>query len=401
MTTEIFPSRIKGAVTAPSSKSMAHRCLIAAALADGVSRVANIALSEDIKATVGSLRALGARIDIDGTTATVTGTDVSKSTASRRLFAGESGSTLRFMIPLCLVSGAEAELYGAPRLFARPLGAYEAICAEQGIRFERDDTSVTVAGKLREGKYELPGNVSSQFVTGLLFALPLLEGDSEIVLTSDLESRPYVDMTLSALAEFGIEIDYDGGRVFGIKGGQKYIARDTEVEGDYSNAAFFEALNLMGGDVRVIGLNENSLQGDRIYKEYFPRLTSGDPIDIGDCPDLAPILFAMAAEAGSATFTGTRRLKMKESDRGEAMKAELAKFGASVMISENSITVTGGALHAPTAPVDSHNDHRIVMAAAVLMTKYGGRIIGSEAVAKSMPDFFDRLAGLGCKMETV
>lgn len=399
MIAEIRPSHVSGTVTAPPSKSMAHRCLIAAALADGQSTVGNLAMSEDIKATIGSLASLGACVEVDGAVAEICGFDPSADGEAAKCFVNESGSTLRFMVPICLLSGRRIELYGANRLFERPLGVYEDICREHGIFWEKNGSSITIQGKLKPGRYELPGNVSSQFISGLLFALPLLDGDSEIVLSQDLESKPYVLMTISAIAKCGVRVDYDGARRFFVYGGQKYKPADSTVEGDYSNAAFFEAFNLIGGSVTVEGLDENSCQGDKIYSEYFSNLNKGEVLAIEDCPDLAPVLFAMAAEKGTTTFSGTCRLKIKESDRGAAMKAELAKFGADVFIDDNEIVVSGGHLHSPVEMIESHNDHRIVMAMAVLCSKYGGKINGCEAVSKSMPDFFEKIIALGAEVK--
>jgi 3-phosphoshikimate 1-carboxyvinyltransferase len=305
------------------------------------------------------------------------------------------------MIPLCLLTGKKITLRGSERLFERPLKVYEELCAKRSLLFERGNGCVTVCGKLTPGVYELPGDVSSQFISGLLFALPLLSGDSVIKLTGKLESVPYLMMTLKVIAEYGVRAGFDGKDTINIPGNQRYIPHDAYVEGDYSNAAFFEALNLLRNNVRVTGLDENSLQGDKIYKKYFNILgKSHEPIPLGDCPDLAPVLLTMAAEKGGAEFSGTHRLRDKESDRGAVMAAELAKFGAEVKIYDNSITVSATPLHAPETALESHNDHRIVMAIAVLCTKYGGEIINSEAVAKSMPDFFEKLASLGAKVVT-
>ena len=232
----------------------------------------------------------------------------------------------------------------------------------------------------------------------LLFALPLLDGDSEIKILPPVESKPYIDMTVAALREFGIMIE-NNDNVYKIKGGQRYAPTDVTVEGDCSNAAFFEALNYTGSNVTVEGLREDSLQGDSIYKILFKKIKNGDsPIDIADCPDLGPILFAVAAVCGGARFIGTRRLKIKESDRAVAMKQELSKLGISIDVGENEVTVHGGRLHAPTEPLGGHGDHRIVMALSVLLTVTGGVISGAQAVNKSFPDFFDRLTDLGVEL---
>ncbi|MDD4125729.1 MAG: 3-phosphoshikimate 1-carboxyvinyltransferase [Eubacteriales bacterium] len=397
MRVKIYPSSLDGEITAPPSKSMAHRHIICAALAEGQSVLENITFSDDIKATLDCVQTLGGIIEADKASVKITGFDIYKLKSKDVLFVNESGSTLRFLIPLCLLTDKKITLCGKQRLFERPLGIYEKLCEERGMLFERSDGFLTLRGKLTPGIYEIPGDVSSQFITGLLFALPLLGGDSEIRITGRQESAPYLAMTLKVLKEYGIKVSLSGNRII-ITGNQRYISHDARIEGDYSNAAFFEALNLIGHNVSVNGLDENSLQGDKIYKRYF-NLLGKEPLPLNDCPDLAPILLAMAAEFGGAEFTGTRRLRLKESDRGEAMAAELAKFGAKVSIYENSITVSAEKLHAPSEILESHGDHRIVMALAVLCTKYGGEINNPQAVAKSMPDFFERLASLGAKTE--
>ena len=394
----IRPSRAQGIVCAPPSKSMAHRLLIGAGLSRGESTVRRLAYSKDIEATIGCLRSLGAEIRLEGDTAYIKGIDLIANPAPGELFCNESGSTLRFFIPLCMLSGERYTLRGSRYLFTRPLSVYEAIAARQGITFCKDDDGLTVRGILHSGCYEIPGNISSQFVTGLLFALPLLSGGSELRLIPPVESRPYIDMTVEALRTFGVIVHADGDSYL-IPGNQAYQPADVCVEGDYSNAAFFEALNCAGGEVSVAGLCEGSLQGDRVYKILFEKIKQHDGvIDIADCPDLGPVLFAVAALCGGGRFTGTHRLRYKESDRVEAMRAELEKLGVTLTAGENEVCVRG-ALRAPAQPLCGHGDHRIVMALAVLCTVTGGEIIGAEAVSKSFPDFFDRLRELGVDIE--
>ena len=249
-------------------------------------------------------------------------------------------------------------------------------------------------GRLPAGEYVVPGNVSSQFVSGLLFALPLLDDDSTIKLLPPVESRSYIDLTLAALAEFGVKAEWTDETTLAVKGGQTYFPHDAAVEGDWSNAAPFLSLG-----VPVTGLDEGSLQGDRRVAGFLSELDRGcAEIDLSDAPDLAPVLFAHAALRHGGKFTGTRRLALKESDRGRAMKTELAKCGVAVGIRENEITVGRGAKK-PTEPLFGHNDHRIVMAAAVLLSRLGGTVEGIEAVAKSFPDFFKQLQSVNIKVE--
>lgn len=394
MTVTIFPSRPDGAVKAPPGKSMAHRLLICAGLARGESTVRGVAPSDDVLATIGCLRAIGASADVDGDTARVRGADPRRS-APEVLNCRESGSTLRFFAPLCALSGRETVLEGAERLFRRPLEPYGTLFKERGLRFEKTGRRLTLRGPLEPGSFELPGDVSSQFVSGLVFALPLLEGDSVIRLRPPVESRAYIDMTVSALASFGVTASWSGELELCVPGGQEYLPRDVSVEGDWSNAAFFLA---MGAD--VTGLDPESLQGDRVCAEHFAALDRGPAeIDLSGCPDLGPVLMAYAAMRSGGVFTGTRRLALKESNRGAAMAEELGKFGVDVSVEENRITVSGG-VKTPSETLRGHNDHRIVMALSVLCARTGGAIEGAEAVNKSFPDFFERLKDLNVRLET-
>lgn len=394
MTVKILPSLAFGAVSAPPSKSMAHRALICGALSQG-SAIANLAASEDITATLSCLQALGATVTNTEHGVHIGGADLFSVPEGTVLDCNESGSTLRFLLPLCLLSGQKITLTGTERLLSRPLSIYEDICKEQGIFFLKDTTGVTVQGKLKSGTYQVPGNISSQFITGLLYALPLLEGSSRLEVTGDFESASYIDLTLSALAHFGISITRQE-KTFHIPGSQRYQYASYTVEGDLSNAAFLEGFNLLGGNVCVEGILENSLQGDRVYMQMFRELSQGKKeFDLSDCPDLAPVMFALSAFCGGAVFTGTRRLKLKESDRAEAMAAELKKLGIESEIHENSVEIFPGTLCAPDEPVQSHNDHRIVMAMSLLLSKTGGCIQGAQAVNKSYPDFFGVIKNLG------
>ena len=400
MDIEIRPSRAEGTVKAPPSKSAAHRLLLCAGLADGVSVVRNVAFSEDILATLDVLRALGAKVDIQRDAVTIEGANPFHAISQEPVSCRESGSTLRFCIPLFLLSGNPFILVGKGRLMERPQSVYEALCAEQGLRFERDGDSITLQGPLQPGTFSVQGNISSQFITGLLLALPLLDADSKIELIPPVESRSYLNITIQALNTFGVHAAWEDEFTLRIPGGQRYQPRGVTVEGDYSNAAFFSALELLGNPVSVAGLGE-SAQGDRVYQEYFPLLKRYRPtLDVRDCPDLAPILMALAAAFHGAVLTGTRRLRIKESDRGAAMEQELRKLGARCVIEEDQIEVFPG-LHAPTEPIDGHNDHRIVMAMSVLLTRVGGVIRGAEAVNKSFPDFFRQLQKLKIEVHTL
>lgn len=399
MIVKIKPSRLCGSLSAPPSKSMAHRLLISAGLADGTSVVCGVAPSEDVLATIDCLAALGVRCEYDGKDVRVSGVSPEKMTVRATLPCRECGSTLRFFIPICLLTGERATLSGSERLLGRPMSVYETLCRERGFEFSNDGKNITVCGKLESGEYTLRGDVSSQFVSGLLFALPTLDGDSRITLTGKVESRPYIDMTIGALRKFGTVVRWENENTIYVRGCQEYAPADVTVEGDWSNAAFFCAADLIGGDVEVTELDENSAQGDKVCVGYFKKLAVGAPtLPLGDCPDLGPIMFAMAAEKHGATFTGTSRLRAKESDRVASMTEELVKFGAEFEISDDTVTVKNTALRAPTETLSSHGDHRVAMALSVLMTKYGGTLAGAEAVKKSMPDFYERLASLGANI---
>ena len=395
MRVTITPGKAKGPILAPPSKSMAHRMLMGAGLSDGTSVVENIDLSEDIKATLGILEALGGQYTMEDRKVIMKGTGGKKLQTKQALDSKESGSTLRFFIPLVLTGGGATEFIGAKRLFERPLGIYEDICKEQGIVFEKGEMGLKVEGQLKATHYKVPGDISSQFITGLLYALPLLAEDSVLEVLPPIESKAYIDMTLEALDTFGIEIRQEG-HVFYIKGNQVYQAKNVAVEGDYSNAAFLDAFNLIGGDVNVNGLRADSLQGDQVYQKYYEVLKEDNPvIDIAECPDLGQILIGMEASLHGAKFTGTKRLQIKESDRGAVMAEELKKFGIQVDVMENEIVVHSGNLQKPQEALSSHNDHRIAMTMATLCTITGGVIEGAESVKKSFPNYYEMIETLG------
>lgn len=388
-----------GSVKAPPSKSMSHRLLICAGLSKGKSVIKNIAYSMDVLATLDCLSELGAKITRNDDFVEIEGVDLTDINRSVTLNCRESGSTLRFFIPLLLFSKEISNLTGSKYLFTRPLDIYEKICEAEGLLFKQVDNSLSVAGVLNGGSFNIPGNVSSQFISGLLFALPLANTDSTIHIIPPVESRPYIDMTIAALKTFGVVAEFTDENTLFIKGNQFYTATNTDVEGDYSNAAFLDAFGIIGGNVEVLGLNENSLQGDKIYKEYFKLLKKSRPtIDVSSCPDLAPILITLATIFNGADFIGTKRLAIKESNRGKVMAAELKKFGADIHVFENKIIVNKSELHHPESMLYGHNDHRIVMSLSVISSIFGGEILGYNAVKKSYPDFFNVINDLGIKI---
>ncbi|MGN1418129.1 MAG: 3-phosphoshikimate 1-carboxyvinyltransferase [Acutalibacteraceae bacterium] len=400
MKAKIYKSTASGTVSAPTSKSMAHRLLICAALANGKSRISGVTFSQDIYATLDCLKKMGAVYEIKGNSVEIEGTGCPVMTKSEHFFCRESGSTLRFLIPLLLLSDKKQTLSGEGRLMQRSLEVYEEICKEQGLLFQKNNEELVICGKLTSGKYVVRGDISSQFITGLLYALSLCDGDSEIQILPPFESASYINMTMDAMEKFGVEIEVTDELTLFIKGNQKYIPQSITTEGDYSGAAFLDAFSSLGGNVQVTGLDENSLQGDKIYKKYFTLLSYGSPnLDVSDCPDLAPILMTLACALNGAKLIGTRRLKIKESDRGAVMAQELSKFGADIEVKENEIIVHKAPLHAPTELLYGHNDHRVVMSLAVLSSVYGGTIDGAQAVSKSFPDFFEKIKELGVEVE--
>lgn len=394
MIVTILPSIAHGIVTAPPSKSVTLRSLICGALSPK-STIHNISYSQDVEATLRCLEAMGAVVSRDVNSVTIGGLNPFSIAPHTVLDCGESGTTLRFLLPLCLLSSVPITLTGSQKLFQRPLDVYETLCRERNISFVRGRDSVTVCGPLYADHFTVRGDVSSQFISGLMLALPLLSDSSTIDISEPFESKPYVALTREVQHAFGVTID-DIRRCIRIRGNGQYRSTVYTVEGDYSNAAPLEAFNLIGGDVKVIGLSEVSSQGDRVYRSFFDQLTSGELVaDLSDCPDLGPILFSLAPLFGVATFNGISRLRLKESDRVAAMLQELAKFGVTAVIGENSVAIGNASMHAPKERLSGHNDHRIVMALSVLCSKFGGTIEGADAVNKSYPDFFNGIQSLG------
>ena len=398
MTVTFKPCHLTGTVSAPPSKSMAHRYLIGAALSGETCTLSGVDYSEDILASMDCLKALGAKITTAGDKVTVDPAGFMQA-ANPVLECRESGSTLRFFLPLALCMGQPVTLRGSRRLLERPLGIYEELCREQGFLFQRNSDSITVCGKLKCGDYTLKGSISSQFITGMIFALLYLGEDASIRIIPPFESRSYIDLTISALQAFGADLAFADTHTIAIRKSHLH-GSNGRIEGDYSNAAFLDAFTLLGANVTVDNLNPDSLQGDRIYKDYFQQIADGSPVlDISDCPDLGPILFALAAMKNGAVFTGTDRLKAKESDRGMAMHEELKKLGGGLVFGHNTITVPKQTLRRPDAILSSHNDHRIVMALSVILSRIGGSIEGAEAVRKSYPGFFRDIQKLGAEVK--
>lgn len=389
MKVKILPSKTSGEVSAPPSKSFAHRYLIGSVLSRGKCVIKNIADSDDISATLSCIEQLGGSVTKDGNIVTVIPTN-EKQIENAVFDCKESGSTLRFFIPVVLATGAKnCTFSGSERLLARGIKEYEKLFENSDVTIKSDEKSIEVNGKLTAGNYEISGEVSSQYTTGMLFALSGLSGKSTLKITGNAESRAYVDMTIKVLKDLGADIAEPKKNFFEINGKGRLSPGEFTVEGDWSNAAFLIALSRLLGTISVSGLNENSVQGDRFSSVAFDALDGENAeIDLKDCPDLAPILFAYAAYKNGGRFTNTRRLRVKESDRANVMAEELKKFGANVKVYENSVEIEKTQLKPPIVPLCGHNDHRIVMALSVLAAVFGAEIDGAEAVNKSYPDFF-------------
>lgn len=411
MTLTITPTKLKGTVTPPPSKSQAHRLLIAAALAEGESVISNVAFSQDIRATLDCLTELGAEFTCEGDAVTVRGMGANAMSPLRRLAlprldCGESGSTLRFLLPIALAVRGGGIFTGRGRLMERPQGPYFDLFKEKGIFWERKEDTLTVQGLLEPGVYELPGNVSSQFFTGLLFALPLLNGPSALISTTALESEDYIRMTLQAMARFGVEMPATLSLPpqYHPQGNQTYSPARATVEADWSQAGFWFAAGALDNPVEVEGMTLPSLQGDWRYLEMQEMIFSGagSEIDVSQNPDLVPPLAVAAALAPGRTtrLTNAGRLRLKESDRLSAVTQVLNALGADMEQGEDFLLIRGKETLRGGVEVDAWGDHRIAMMTAVALTRCEEPVTltGAESVAKSYPNFWEEYARLGGKL---
>ena len=413
MNVTMKPFQANGTVFAPPSKSDAHRAIICAALSGGVCTIAPIALSDDIRATIGCVKALGAASKIENKTLTIDGTGVFSNKAAT-LDCGESGSTLRFMIPVAAAGGVEATFLGRGRLPERPIGVYTEALPGKGVTVDTEGgLPLKISGQLKSGVYRVPGSVSSQFITGLLFALPLLKGDSDIILTSPIQSAGYINMTIRTMAKFGVEVDIlDNG--WHIRGRQHYVPSDYTTDGDWSQAAFFLVAGAVSGDVEVLNANIDSAQGDRriaaLLREFGAEvIQDGDrlrvkrspmtaiDIDASQIPDLIPVLAVCACFANGVTrITNAERLRIKESDRLKTTAQLINSLGGKVKELADGLEITGvGKLYGGFA--EGCGDHRIVMSAAVCASGAAEKIKCTDAMSinKSYPDFFEDYAKIG------
>lgn len=421
---KVYPSTLEGSVKVPPSKSMAHRAIICASLSGGKSKIDNIHYSDDIIATIEGMKALGANIIKKGDSLDIEGIysySINKK-EDRIIDCNESGSTLRFLVPISLLIPGKSKFIGRGNLGKRPLKTYYEIFDKQGIKYsyQEGNLNLNIEGSLKGGEFYVKGNVSSQFITGLLFTLPLLKADSRIVITTEMESKGYIDLTLSAMKYFGISVINNDYKEFIIKGNQKYISRDYRVEGDYSQGAFFLCANALGNNIEVQDLSLNSLQGDKevvdilekmgvkfinsengIRNEVNNGLTS-TIIDGSQCPDIIPVLAATASLAeGRTEIINAGRLRIKECDRLAAVNSELSKLGVNVIENEDGLIIDGIDSLDGGIEVWSHKDHRIAMTLAVVATRCKSPIIikDYECIAKSYPNFFEDYKMLGGKVD--
>lgn len=411
----INPGKLNGEVTIPSSKSTCHRALICAGLSNGISKIGNVFFSEDIDATSKAMESLGADIIKDTNSLIVKGVEQLK-VKNSVINCSESGSTLRFLIPIAAVTGEQVTFEGKGKLVERPLDPYYEIFDVLKIDYWNIEGKLplTINGKLKPGEYRIKGDISSQFISGLLFALPLLNGDSKIVITTEFESKPYVDLTMDMLKRFSIHVDNKDYKEFIIKGNQKYIAADYKAEGDFSQAAFWLVAGTLGANIECDGLNMNSLQGDKAVLDIIksmggevvieegkvkalPRKTRGAIIDASQCPDIIPVLTVLAAlSEGTTEIVNAARLRIKESDRLSAITSELNKVGADIEEREDGLIIRGKkALKGGS--VSSWNDHRIAMSMAIASMKCEEPITINDAdcVKKSYPEFWNHFKKLG------
>lgn len=415
----INPGTLRGEVAIPPSKSIGHRAIICAGLSDGVSLIENVGISEDITATCSAMKNFGAEITKENNSLIIKGSG-NYNIKGSYIDCSESGSTLRFLIPLSLVKGGRVTFTGRGKLVNRPLQPYYDILNDQKIKYKNmvGKLPLTVDGKLNPGEFNIKGNISSQFISGLLFALPLLEDNSRIKITTELESKPYIDLTLDALKRFGISVENKDYNEFKIIGNQKYKASDCRVEGDFSQAAFWLAAGTLGSDVMCSGLNMNSLQGDKYILNVIesmggnisikedkvkasPSRTKGVIVDVSQIPDLVPVITVLAAlSRGTTKIINAGRLRFKESDRLSSISCELNIIGANIKEQEDGLIIEGKDM-LDGGRVDSWNDHRIAMAMAVASTRCKNQLIinNSDCINKSYPDFWDHFRNLGGKAD--
>lgn len=392
-TISIDKCRLLGEVCAPTSKSVTHRRLIASALSGKKCVIKDILYSDDINVTLKALESLNCKITRNKDSVIVDGRNFLKEVKGI-IDCKQSGSSLRFLIPIALLMDKEVVFTGSERLLARGLEDYQQLCDEHDFLFEKNSNTIKVKGRLEAGEYYLKGNSSSQYSTGMILALASLKGKSHIYISESLQSRSYIKLTCSIVNEYGIDCKMNDDDILIDSNGYKAI--DSIIEADLSNAAYLDCFNYIGGFVNITNLSDDSVQPDKVYKDLFKQIKELTPsIDIAECVDLAPILISLSAINNGATLLNTKRLAIKESDRAKAMQEELKKFDVKIIVEENRIIIPKSKLSMPKEIIDSHDDHRIAMALIPLLTLTGGKISDIEAINKSFPNYLEKLEKLG------
>lgn len=416
---KITSSNLRGTIKIPPSKSLCHRAIICAGLSKKISNIENIIFSDDIIATCTGMQNFGVTINKFNDSLIIKGNEFLKIN-SDKINCKESGSTLRFLIPLALLTGQKITFFGEGRLSERPLTSYYEIFEYNNVNYSRYDHNnkkalpLTLEGKIKPGEYKLAGNISSQFITGLMFVLPILNGDSRIVVTTELESKGYVDLTIEVLKKFSIHIENFNYKEFIIKGNQKYEGINYRIEGDFSQAAFWIAAGILGTEIECVDLNIDSWQGDRVIIDIIREMggniffngdkviakkshTNGITIDASNCPDLVPILAVLGSlSKGTTRIINAARLRIKESDRLKAISTELNKLGSNIKETEDGLIIEGKE-KLKGGIVDSWNDHRIAMALSIAAIKCEEAVIirNSNVIKKSYPAFYEDYKALG------
>ena len=411
----IKANRLTGEVTPPPSKSILHRYIIASSLAKGISKIENISYSDDIIATIEAMEKLGAKIEKKDNYLLIDGSktfDKKYLSNNAEIDCNESGSTLRFLFPLSIVKKNKISFKGKGKLFKRPLNPYFENFDKYKIKYSYiNENEILLDGELKSGEYEIDGNISSQFITGLLFSLPLLNENSKIIIRGKLESSSYIDITVDCLNKFGIKIINNSYQEFIIEGNQNYKSGDYEVEADYSQVAFFLVANSIGSNIKINGLNTNSLQGDKKIIDFISQIDNWNKeekliLDGSETPDIIPILSLKACTSKKEIeIVNIARLRIKESDRLKATVKELSKLGFDLLEKEDSILINSRKdfykiNNNSLVYLSSHSDHRIAMTIAIALTCYNGEIIldNLDCVKKTYPNFWEVFLSLGGKI---
>ena len=409
----IKADKLVGELSPPPSKSVLHRYIIASSLAKGISKIENISFSEDIIATIEAMKKLGAKIEQKDNYLLIDGSDTFKNLNENiEIDCNESGSTLRFLFPLSIVKKNKVLFKGRGKLFKRPMTPYFKNFEKFKIKHSYiNENAILLEGQLKAGIYEIDGNISSQFITGLLFSLPLLDRESKIIINGKLESSNYIDISLDCLNKFGVKIINNSYQEFVIEGNQSYKVGNYRTEADYSQAAFFLVANAIGSKIKINDLSEDSLQGDKKIIDYISEIDNWNSkdtlvLDGSETPDIIPILSLKAAVSGKKIeIVNVERLRIKESDRLKATVEELSKLNFDLIEKKDSILINSrenfeANKNEKIVSLSAHSDHRIAMMIAIAATCYDGEILldNLDCVKKSYPNFWEVFLSLGGKI---